>query len=130
MGLIGSCLVGPRIVAAVLCAPVLTGIFEFVAVLGSYLLCVRLVGLDEAIFWDKISATLEPRHINEGLFKAAVFGYFFAVICTFRGFFTTGGARGVGEATNRGVVLSMVMIIVLDYFLTNLIRVYYSVMGI
>ena len=36
------------------------------------------------------------------------------------------GARGVGDSTNRGVVLSMVMIIILDFFLMNIIDVYYK----
>lgn len=123
-------LVAPRIYAAVICMPLLTAVFDFVAMIGAYFLCVKLVGLDEAIFWDKISAITEVRHINEGLFKAAVFGLFFAVICTYQGFNTTGGAKGVGDATNRGVVYSMVMIIVLDYFLSILIRLFYSFAGI
>ncbi|MGZ5279110.1 MAG: MlaE family ABC transporter permease [Pseudobdellovibrionaceae bacterium] len=124
-------LIAPRIYAAVICMPLLTAVFDFVAMLGSYILCVRLVELDEAIFWDRVNQMIEIRHINEGLFKAAIFGMFFAVICTYRGFNTTGGAKGVGDATNQGVVSSMVMIIILDYFLTNVfIRTFYQLTGI
>lgn len=123
-------LIAPRIYAAVICMPLLTAIFDAVAMLGSWFLCVKLVDLDQAIFWSKIQQTLEVRHVFEGLIKSAVFGLFFATICTYRGFNTKGGAKGVGEATNRGVVLSMVMIIILDYFLTNLIRIFYVVTGI
>lgn len=123
-------LIAPRIIAAVICMPLLTAIFDFVAMLGAWFLCVKMVELDQAIFWDKIRATIEVRHIMEGLFKAAVFGLVFSIICSYRGFFTKGGAKGVGEATNQGVVQSMVMIIILDYFLTNLIRIFLLVMGI
>ncbi|MDG0815605.1 MlaE family ABC transporter permease [Bdellovibrio svalbardensis] len=123
-------LISPRMVAAVICMPLLTAVFDFVAMLGSYVLCVKLVQLDEAVFWQRIKDMIEVKHINEGLFKSAVFGLFFALICTYRGFNTTGGAKGVGDATNQGVVQSMVAIIILDYFLTNLIRFYYNVMGI
>jgi phospholipid/cholesterol/gamma-HCH transport system permease protein len=123
-------LIAPRIYASVFCMPLLTAIFDFVSMLGSYLLCVKFLDLDEAIFWEKINSILEPRHINEGLIKSTVFGLIFAVICSYRGFYTSGGAKGVGEATNKGVVQSMVMIIILDYFLTNLIRMYYSFTGI
>ncbi|GIL18435.1 MAG: ABC transporter permease [Oligoflexia bacterium] len=123
-------LIAPRIYAAVICMPLLCAIFDFIAMLGAWFLCVKLVDLDEAIFWDKIRSTIDVRHINEGLIKAGVFGFVFAVICTYRGFYTTGGAKGVGEATNRGVVMSMVMIIVLDYFLTNLLRMAQQMMGI
>lgn len=123
-------LIAPRIYAAVICMPLLTAIFDAVAMLGSWFLCVKLVDLDQAIFWSKIQQVLEVRHIFEGFMKSAVFGLFFAGICSYRGFYTTGGAKGVGEATNRGVVLSMVMIIILDYFLTNLIRIFYLVTGV
>lgn len=122
-------LIAPRIWATVICMPLLTAIFDFVAMIGSWFLVVKLVDLDEAIFWDKVKSVLEFRHINEGLFKAAVFGLVFSVVCTYRGFNTTGGAKGVGEATNRGVVTSMVMIIILDYFLSNLIRIFYLLIG-
>lgn len=123
-------LIAPRIVAAVICMPLLTAIFDFVAMAGAWFLCVKMVELDQAIFWDKIRSTIEVRHIMEGLFKASVFGLIFAVICTYRGFYTKGGAKGVGEATNQGVVQSMVMIIILDYFLTNLIRIFLLTIGV
>lgn len=122
-------LVSPRLIAAFICMPLLTAVFDFMAMLGSYFLCVKLVGLDEAIFWQKIRDTVEVRHINEGLIKAMVFGLVFALICTYRGFNTTGGAKGVGEATNQGVVQSMVLIIVLDYFLGNIVRFFYLITG-
>lgn len=119
-------LVAPRIWAAICSLPLLTGIFDFVAMIGSYFLCIKVLDMDEAIFWDKTALWLNPAHINEGLIKAAVFGAVFALICTYRGFNTKGGARGVGDATNRGVVLSMVMIIILDFFLMNFIEAYYK----
>lgn len=123
-------LIAPRILAAVICMPLLTAVFDFVAMIGAWILVVHLVELDEAIFWDKIASTVDVRHINEGLFKGLIFGFIFAVICTYRGYNTSGGAKGVGEATNRGVVTSMVMIIVLDYFLTSFIRIFYVVTGV
>jgi phospholipid/cholesterol/gamma-HCH transport system permease protein len=122
-------LVGPRILAAVLTVPLLCGIFDFVAMLGAHFLCVNVLGLDQAIFWDKIQAWLKPGDIFQGLIKAAVFGVTFAAVCTHRGFNASGGAKGVGDATNQGVVNSMVMIIILNFFMTNLIRFFYVVMG-
>lgn len=123
-------LIAPRIYATILCMPLLTAVFDFVAMVGAWFLVVHLVDLDQAIFMDKIRSTIEVRHIMEGLFKSMVFGLVFSVICTYRGFNTKGGAKGVGDATNAGVVQSMVMIIILDYFLSNLIRIYYVATGI
>ena len=122
-------LIAPRIIAAVISMPLLTALFDFMAMVGSWFLCTRLVGLDHAVFMEKIRTTLEFRHIAEGLIKSAIFGFIFAVICTYKGYNTTGGAKGVGEATNKGVVISMVSIIILDYFLMNIIRLFYLVTG-
>ncbi len=122
-------LVSPRLVAAVLVMPLLTGIFDFLALGGSYLLGINVLGMDAALFLDRTELWLQPSHIFEGLFKSAVFGLFFAIICTHRGFHTKGGAEGVGAATNRGVVMSMVMIIILDFFLTNMIDAFYKLIG-
>lgn len=123
-------LIAPRIIAAALCMPLLTALFDFMAMFGSWILCTKIVGLDQAIFFEKIRQTVEVYHINEGLFKSFIFGIMFAVICTYSGFNTTGGAKGVGEATNRGVVISMVGIIIVDYFLMNIIRIFYVAVGI
>lgn len=115
-------LVTPRIVAAIIGTPLLTGLFVFFAMIGTYVLCIHILELDEAIFWDKIAFWLNPRDINEGLMKGAIFGLIFSSICTYMGYNTEGGAKGVGDATNRGVVVSMVTIIVIDYFVTKLWR--------
>ncbi len=122
-------LIAPRIIAAIICMPLLTALFDFMAMVGSWFLCTKLVGLDHAVFMEKIRDTVEVRHIMEGLLKAGFFGLMFGVICTFKGFNTTGGAKGVGEATNKGVVISMVTIIIFDYFLMNMIRLYYLIAG-
>lgn len=123
-------LVAPRIVAAFITMPLLCGVFDFVAMAGARFLSVSVLDLDAGVFWDRIVLWIEPRDINEGLLKSAIFGLVFATICTYRGFYTKGGAKGVGEATNQGVVSSMVLIIILDYFVTNLLRFYYQLAGI
>lgn len=122
-------LISPRIIAAMIAMPLLCGVFDFVAMVGAHILCVNVLNLDEAIFWDKIQLWLDPSDINEGLIKAAIFGIIFSSVCTHKGFTTTGGAKGVGEATNRGVVNSMVLIIVFNFVVTNLIRSYYAFVG-
>lgn len=121
-------LVSPRMIATLITMPLLCGVFDFVAMVGAHFLCTNMLGLDPAIFWDKIQLWIKPSDINEGLFKSAIFGYTFAAICTYRGFNCSGGAKGVGDATNQGVVNSMVLIIILNFFATNLIRFFYIVL--
>lgn len=121
-------LVSPRIVASVLVLPLLCGFFDFVAMAGSYVLSVYVLEVDGALYLDKVQSWIRPSDVYQGMFKAGVFGLIFSLICTHRGFYTKGGAKGVGESTNRGVVVSMVTIIISDYVLTNLIRVYFYIM--
>lgn len=122
-------LVAPRIVAAVIVMPLLCAVFDFIAMLGAHSLCVNVLGLDSAVFWDKIQLWLNPGDIYQGMIKAAVFGLTFSAICTNKGFYARGGAKGVGEATNEGVVNSMVLIIIINFFMTNFIRFFYTLMG-
>lgn len=123
-------LVSPRVIACAIATPLLCGLFDFVAILGSYFLCIHVLEMDSATFFDHIEKWIEPRFIFEGIFKSMVFGFIFGVICTYRGYNTKGGAAGVGESTNQGVVTSMVMVIVLDFFLSNLITIFYHLVGI
>lgn len=123
-------LITPRILAATLSMPLLCAVFDFISMMAASTLCIHVLGLDEAIFWDKIRQWIEPGDINQGMFKASVFGLVFAVVCCYKGFFATGGAKGVGEATNEGVVTSMVLVIALNYFLTNFIRLFYVLTGL
>lgn len=113
-------LVGPRILASLISTPLLCAFFDFVALIGAYILTVHILKLDAAIFLEKTKIFVDPRDINEGLFKATVFGVFFSTICCYKGYNTKGGAKGVGDATNHGVVTSMVAIIIFDYFLTKI----------
>jgi phospholipid/cholesterol/gamma-HCH transport system permease protein len=122
-------LISPRVIAALLVTPLLCGVFDALAMTGSWGLSVYVLGIDEATFLSQTALWINPSHIYEGLFKSAMFGLFFSIICTFRGFNTSGGAEGVGNATNRGVVLSMVSIIVSDFFLTSAINFFYAIIG-
>ena len=60
--------------------------------------------------------------INEGLIKAGVFGLILTWVGTYKGYYTTGGARGVGIATTQSVVSSSIMIVIADYFLTKMLE--------
>jgi len=115
-------LVTPRIVACVIAMPLLAAVFDFIGNLGSYYLSTHLLNIDAATYLDKINLFTRPKDIAQGLIKAAFFGLIFSLIGTFKGFHTKNGARGVGMATNETVVLSSILILVSDYFLSALIK--------
>ena len=117
-------LVMPRIVASVLALPILCAFFDFLALLAAQWLCAVVLNLDVAIFWDKIELWVQKKDVVEGLVKASIFGLVFSLVCCKRGFDTVGGAKGVGEATNKGVVYSMVLIIIFNFFISNIYRLF------
>lgn len=114
-------LVCPRIVAAVLMLPVLTALCDLVGIGGSYYVAVFLLDVDSGMFLDKISQYAEAWDLMSGLIKSAVFGLILSLIACYKGMNASGGARGVGQATTQTVVLSSVLILISDYFLTILL---------
>lgn len=114
-------LVTPRIVAAVLVLPVLTAICDLLGIGGAYYVAVNLLGVDGGMFMDKIRAYADTWDVTSGLIKASVFGGILTLIACHKGLRASGGARGVGLATTQSVVLSSVMILIADYFLTLLL---------
>jgi phospholipid/cholesterol/gamma-HCH transport system permease protein len=111
-------LVVPRIVAGVLMLPALTIIADFVGIIGGYMVGVGLLNINSGIYVAKMIEIVEMGDIFNGLVKAACFGLILSLVGCYKGFYTTGGAEGVGKATTQAVVISSVSILISDYFLT------------
>ena len=111
----------PKIFATVVTMPMLAAIYMLVANTGSWLIGTQLLGIDEAIYFSKISDFMNLRMVLEGLIKAGVFGYLIAIIGTYQGFAVKGGAEGVGKGTNMAVVWGMIIVLVVDFFLTAIL---------
>jgi phospholipid/cholesterol/gamma-HCH transport system permease protein len=86
---------------------------------GAYVVAVIWQGLDPGIFFDKIRQLLVFRDLRMLATKAVAFGFLLSIVCCKKGFYAAGGARGVGEATAKAVVSSIVAIFALDYLLTS-----------
>ncbi len=113
-------LVVPRMLASFIMLPILTSIANFVGIIGGYIVGVKLLGINEGSFMSRMEAVLEFQDISNGLIKSAVFGVIISVICCYKGFYSKGGAAGVGRATTEAVVASSLTILVSDYVLTSL----------
>ena len=119
-------LVVPRVAASVLGFPVLTAMANFVGLVGSYIVAVYLRGVDAGAYVDQLFQYVDPDDIYSGLIKAAVMGLMMASICSFFGFNTKRGSKGVGEAATTAVVTSSVGILVADYIMADLmLKLYY-----
>lgn len=111
----------PRLLATVVSLPLLTAGFSLAGVGAAYLFSVSVLGLDGLAFMSNVRSSVAWQDVSIGLWKALIFGVLIAWSATFRGFQTTGGARGVGRATSRTVVESAVLILCADYMVTALL---------
>jgi len=113
----------PRLIACLLCVPALVIYSDLIGIVGGAIIS----NLHPQIFvsyytyYDSLTNALKLREIGTGLIKAVAFGGIISLVCCYVGFKTSGGARGIGVSTTRSVVLSFMLILVADYFLTRLL---------
>lgn len=111
-------LIVPRFIAGLIMVPVLSVLFTMVGMLGAYFVGVVLLHIDQGIFIGKTRWFVDPADLSIGLIKAFFFGGILTMVGCYKGYYASGGARGVGVATTQAVVYGSVLILVADYFLT------------
>lgn len=114
-------LIMPRIVAGIICVPLLTAIFNTVGILGGYVVGVGTLGLSSGMFWSQIYQAVEEIDVISGMVKAFFFGLGIFWIACFKGWNCGFGAVGVNKATTDAVVASSVYILVVNYFLSSIL---------
>lgn len=114
-------LVVPRIWAGVLMVPLLTAINILVGIVGGYFVGVVLLNINSGIFISKMTNMVEFSDLVQGMVKSVFFGLFLTLIGCYKGYYTYGGAEGVGRATTEAVVISSVSILIGTYVITSLL---------
>lgn len=110
-------LVKPRLIACIISVPVLTAIYDAMGMGGSYVVGVMWNGIAEPEFMVRLQEWVDWDDIWSGLLKGLVFGAIIGTVACYKGFYTTGGARGVGLATTSTVVVSSVLILIVNFFI-------------
>lgn len=116
-----SYLVSPRIFAGVVGVPLLVVIANISGIFGGWFVAVKLFGVNEYLFWEKMRDLVEFYDFLGGLYKAVFFGLIISSVSCYFGYYTKGGTEGVGRATTNSVVTSSMLILISDYFLTAVI---------
>jgi phospholipid/cholesterol/gamma-HCH transport system permease protein len=114
-------LVLPRFVSGIVMLPTLVIIAEAVAILGGLMVAVLGLGIPLHTFITGLRIHFLARELFGGLLKALFFGAIIAIMGSYHGFETRGGAEGVGRATTRAVVSSSVMILISNYLIARLV---------
>ncbi len=113
-------LVVPRLMAAIISMPILVAIADSIGVFGGYVASTESLGFTGSIYLNTTMNALANKDIFSGLIKAVVFGFIIALLGTYNGFNSKGGAQGVGAATTNAVVSSSILILAANYILTNI----------
>ena len=111
----------PRLIACVFAVPALVVFADVIGILGGGIVAAvnPKINVPFSVYYDNLVRSLDYLEVLKGLLKACVFGAIIAQVGCYVGFKTTGGARGIGESTTRSVVVSFIMIMVANYFLTR-----------
>ena len=113
--------VAPRFLAAIISLPLLSAIFTAAGIFGSYLVGVKLIGIDDGAFWSQMQANVDFRlDILNGLLKSVVFAVAVGLVSVFEGYHAAPTAEGVSSATTRTVVTASLAVLMLDFVLTVL----------
>lgn len=114
-------LVLPRIAAIVVMMPVLAIIANLCGWYGGALVCeyTHSISVDSESYFAALKAYMKVRDVTDGLIKAEVFGSVIVTVCCYIGLNTQGGPREIGASVTKAVVTSLILILVLDYFVTK-----------
>lgn len=114
-------LVMPRLAAVACMMPVLAIIADLVGWFGGAIICSATdsIAIDPAAYFSTMRMFLKFKDVVNGLIKAEIFGLTVVLVCCSIGLNTRGGPREIGAAVTRAVVASLILILVLDYFVTK-----------
>lgn len=113
-------LVFPKLVSLIL-YPFVIGISMFLGIFGGYLAGVYGGFASDTEFINGIRVEFVPFHIAYAFIKTLVFAFILATIPSFHGYYMKGGALEVGKASTVSFVWTSVVIIVMNYLLTQIL---------
>jgi phospholipid/cholesterol/gamma-HCH transport system permease protein len=113
-------LVTPRILAGIISLPILVLIGDIIGVMGGYIVSVYKLDFNAMLYITNTVKFLEAMDVISGLVKAGFFGFIITSVSSYNGFYCQKGAKGVGKSTTSAVVTSAILILLSNYFLTEL----------
>lgn len=116
-------LVLPRLAAVLLMAPVLAIIGDMVGWFGGAVVSkyTKMISIEPPAYFAVLRQYTHFKDVLHGLFKAEIFGFVVVLVCCNIGLSTRGGPREIGASVTKAVVVSLILILVLDYFLTQVL---------
>lgn len=113
-------LVFPKIISMLL-LPIVINFSMFLGILGGYAATIYGGFSSSADFIEGIQLDFRPYHVVYAFIKTLVFAMVLATIPSYHGYYMKGGALEVGKAATVAFVWTSVVIIVLNYFITQML---------
>jgi phospholipid/cholesterol/gamma-HCH transport system permease protein len=113
-------LVKPRVIAGLAMLPILTIATDAIAILGGFIMAWATLHQSASTYWNAVWSGLYMSDLFTGFLKPLVFGFVITTMACYMGLRTRGGTEGVGRSTTQAVVLSSVLILATDFFMTKL----------
>ena len=114
-------LITPRVVSTVVMLFFLSILSDLMGLVGGYIVAVSRLGLTTSQYWTSTYQQLQFADVFQGLVKPFFFGFIIATVGCYYGFSTKGGTQGVGRSTTQAMVAASVLILIVDFFITQLL---------
>lgn len=112
-------LIAPRVIAGTIMLPILVLVADIIGVYGGYVVAIHVLGFNTGSYLFQTWDVLETMDVVSGLAKAAAFGFIVSVMGCYHGYYSGRGAQGVGAATTYAVVSASILILIVNYFMTQ-----------
>ena len=113
-------LVAPRLIAGITMLPLLVIVADVIGVLGGFIVSIYDFGFNPSTYLKSTWDSLDTLGFVSGLIKAGAFGFLVALMGTYHGYNSKGGAQGVGQATTNAVVSASILLLLFNFIITAL----------
>ena len=113
-------LVVPRVWASLCMIPLLCAVFMFMGMVGAFVVGITLYNVDRGVFLEKLVLIVATGDVFFGIRKALMFSFVISLVSCRYGLRASGGAKGVGVATTNSVVVSLILLLIVDFFMSFL----------
>lgn len=120
-------LVTPRVVALLFMLPLLTVAADIFGIIGGGIVSSQIFGLDTSLYITSVRNGVTIQDLIGGIIKPLFFGFIIGFVSCHKGLTTEGGTVGVGTSTTSAVVLSSILVIIADFFISRLLQAIFGV---
>ncbi|MDR2098662.1 MAG: ABC transporter permease [Rickettsiales bacterium] len=111
-------IISPRILAGIAIVPFLVLVADIIGIFGGFIVGVNTLDFNPYAYIRSTYQSLKGWDVTVGLIKASAFGGIITSLGCYFGYYTEGGAEGVGKATTNAVVMASILILIVNYILT------------